>query len=293
MTAPRDPSLRDWRLPMAMLVGVAIVALFVIDRSGDSDLETSPPETTASPASPATQAALGSNGITDMARASVQGKYARDQLIAENPSAYFDPDRTDSDYLRNVRRHNQIGQWLTSSRKDDPAYRELMRVLLENGYGIEEWGEAVSILGFHHLPVVIQRHALMEAGFSPQQIEDELAGARREQAHQLPMVRENLAWRCGVSDDALVDRLLAIELEFLPNEDVLGLGPLRTIRGDKLHTDSDWLVDEFATAQASYDGPPRRRPEQGEGIGDGPPSVAGAASGVLPIRDDPPEPSAP
>lgn len=201
------------------------------------------------------------SGVVKAASSLPAGKYARDQRIAEDPDGYFDPDRTDLEYQRKVRRHNQIGQFLTSSRKDDPVYQKVMLTLLENGYGIEEWGEAVSILGFYHLPVVAERQALMNAGFSPQQIEGELEDAKRQQHRHLRMVEDNLLRRCGISDPDLVKELLAIELEFLPNEDVIGLGPLRTIRGDRLLGDEDWLDEDFLAARARYQGEPRIRPD--------------------------------
>ena len=231
--------------------------------------------------------------INQAVRATMQGKAERDRRIAENPDAYFDPDRTDPWYQAQVRRHNQIGQFLSSTRRDDPSYRKILTLLLENGYGIEEWTEAVSILGFHHLPVVLKRHSLMEAGFSPQQVEDHLGSAKLQQQQQLRLIHDNLRARCGIDDPELMDTLIGVELEFLPNEEVLGLGPLRTIRGDKLYTDEDWLDAEFAAAKARYQGAPKVRVSEFGTVSPEPSRHSKSQSGPLPIREQAPAQESP
>ncbi len=184
-------------------------------------------------------------------------KAERQARIAENPDAYWDPDRTGRDYKAKVIRHNQISQFLTSSRRDDPAYRSVMIKLLENGYDLSEWVDFVGIASQYHLPVALARTRLETEGFLPHEIEEELVPVR---AHQSTM-RQHIVSTCrmvmGIQDVSLIDDLLDIELPYAQGDQVLGVGPLSMIRGDRLHTEQDWLDDEFRAAKERYTGPPR------------------------------------
>ena len=63
------------------------------------------------------------------------------------PDDYFDPTRYlksgDAEDQDKERRHFPIAGWAYSERKDDPALREVMLLLLENGYGIEDYSGVI------------------------------------------------------------------------------------------------------------------------------------------------------
>ena len=184
-------------------------------------------------------------------------KAEREARIALDPDAYWDPGRTDSAYRSKVVRHNQISQFLTSSRREDPAYRAVMVKLLENGYGLSDWVDFVGVASQYHMPVSLARNRLEAEGFLGDEIERELVPAR---AHQSAL-RRHVVGTCrmviGISDQRLIDELLEIELPFTPGYQVLGVGPMAMIRGDRLYTDSDWIDEDFLSAAERYTGAKR------------------------------------
>jgi hypothetical protein len=61
----------------------------------------------------------------------------------------------------------------------------------------------------------------------------------------------------GITNESLIHELLEIELPFASGDQVLGVGPMALIRGDRLYTDSDWMDEEFLSAAERYSGPKR------------------------------------
>ncbi|MDA7511328.1 hypothetical protein N8766_00715 [bacterium] len=199
----------------------------------------------------------GSSSIATLTEALHSAKAKRDARIALDPDAYWDPERSDRDYRSKVLRHNQISQFLTSSRRDDQAYREVMIKLLENGYDLSEWVDFVGIASQYHMPVSLARRRLEAEGFLADEIERVLVPAR---AHQSALRRHVIATSrmvMGITNESLIHELLEIELPYAPGDQVLGVGPLAMIRGDRLHTESDWMDEEFSAAAERYSGPKR------------------------------------
>lgn len=197
------------------------------------------------------------NSLINQIETLPSAKAEREARIALDPDAHWDPDRTDSTYRSKVIRHNQISQFLTSSRREDPAYRAVMVKLLENGYGLSDWVDFVGVASQFHMPVSLARSRLEAEGFLADEIELELVPAR---AHQSALRRHVIA-TCrmvmGISDQRLIDELLEIELPFAAGDQVLGVGPMAMIRGDRLYTESDWMDEAFHSASERYSGPKR------------------------------------
>lgn len=64
-----------------------------------------------------------------------------------------------------MQKHFHIASWLYSERKDDPALREVMLLLLENGYGIEDYSRVIWVLSFHKAEVEAMRESDERWGF--------------------------------------------------------------------------------------------------------------------------------
>lgn len=69
-----------------------------------------------------------------------------EQHRREFSEQYYDPKNHSYVYLRKVDRHHAINSFLTSTRREDPRYRKIIVLLLENGYGIDEWPSAVQAI---------------------------------------------------------------------------------------------------------------------------------------------------
>ena len=103
--------------------------------------------------------------VIEQSKALGAAKADREARIAADPDAYWDPGRSGREYRAKVMRHKQISQFLTSSRQEDPAYREVMIKLLENGYGLGEWIDFVGLASQFHMPVSLARARLEAEGF--------------------------------------------------------------------------------------------------------------------------------
>jgi hypothetical protein len=174
-----------------------------------------------------------------------------------DPDSYWDPDRKDPAYRRRVIRHRQISQFMTSSRRDDPAYRDVMKKLLEHGYGLADWIDFVGVASQYHMPVSLARARLHAEGFLPDQIEEELVPARAHQALLRRNITEMIRNVIGIHDDEFLNELLGIELPYTQGDQILGPGAMAMIRGDRLYTEEDWMDAEFQAAAERYEGPPR------------------------------------
>ena len=191
-------------------------------------------------------------------------KSEQETRMAENPDAYWDPKRRGEEYRSKVIRNNQISQFLTSSRRDDPAYRAVMVKLLEHGYDLIDWVDFVGIASQYHMPVSLARSRLEAEGFVGDELDRELVPAR---AHQ-EALRQHVLATCrivmGIEDPTFIDELLEIELPYAQGDQVLGVGPLAMIRGDRLYDEEDWLDGEFRSAIERYTGAARPRRDLSE-----------------------------
>ena len=101
---------------------------------------------------------------------------------------YFDPERLinqhDAEYRKRLLKHRRIGDYLYSSRRYDPAFQEIMILLLEHGYGIEEWSLVIRNLGKYKVGMLFDyiaetvRESIEETDASPEEVEN----WKREQA---------------------------------------------------------------------------------------------------------------
>lgn len=113
-------------------------------------------------------------------------------MLELHPDDYLDPPRYlrsgDAEYREKVQKHFHIASWAYSERKDDPALREVMLLLLiESGYGIEDYSSVIRVLSFHKAEVEALRERYERLGFyTALEIEDllEASGAHRRQAER-------------------------------------------------------------------------------------------------------------
>ncbi len=196
---------------------------------------------------------MGSSSIRDIQDA----RAAKATQAQAHPDAFWDPNRTDPAYRNKVIHHRQINQFLTSSRRDDPAYRAVMVKLLENGYSVSEWIDFVGVASHYHMPVALGKATVKARGLLPDKAEEALIPVRAHQEAMRKHIYEHCRIVMGMTDREFIDELLAIELPYRPGDQVLGTGPVPILPGDPLNTGADWMDEEFLAAAERYDGPPR------------------------------------
>ena len=197
----------------------------------------------------------------------------RERLLEEYSSQYYDPervhDRSDSEYRKKVFKHHRIGDFLHSTRKDDPAFREIMCLLLEHGYGIEEWIFVVGTLGRYKMDLAIFERATKEgiaSGDIPpeamESMEQGLEELRERQEKSFPKLVRHLRDICKITNTNLVRKLWEVDIGLIePGDGSLGEGKPAASWGDRLLTDEDWLTEKFREARARFDStPPERFP---------------------------------
>ncbi|MCS1408979.1 MAG: hypothetical protein M2R45_02158 [Verrucomicrobia subdivision 3 bacterium] len=197
----------------------------------------------------------------------------RERLLREFPDDYYDFERIksafgngfeaggDEAYLKKVHTHYRIGDYLYSKRKDDLAFRRIMVLLLENGYGLEEWRIVTGLLASWQQEAAWHRRAFERANlFSPEEIEEQLKPIRERQEKIFRMAPTRFKFTTNITDPELIKALWEVDVGLIePGDGSFGRERRKTVWGDKLLTDEDWLTDEFRAAQARYAGPPRER----------------------------------
>lgn len=83
-----------------------------------------------------------------------QSALEKERLIREKPNDYYDPKNKNPVYLSNFIYYGQIKLYLLSSRRSNPKFRKIMKLLLEYGYDVEEWREVVGILRINNMPAM-------------------------------------------------------------------------------------------------------------------------------------------
>lgn len=197
----------------------------------------------------------------------------RERLLEEYSSRYYDPervhDRSDSEYRKKVFNHHRIGDYLHSKRKDDPAFREIICLLLEHGYGIEEWTFVVGTLGRYKMELAMFERTTEEGSASgtipPEAMESRkwaLEELRERQEKSFPELVRHLKGICKITNTNLVKKLWEVDIGLIePGDGSLGEGKPAASWGDRLLTDEDWLTEEFREARGRFDGtPPERFP---------------------------------
>jgi|GEM_PF-5524624 len=188
----------------------------------------------------------------------------RAQLLQANPDDYFDPVRfangNDAAYKANVERHFQIATWANSTKKRDPAFRRIMRILLENGYGIDDYSRVVQLVAYAHQDIASLRSAYQRLGIHSQAEVEELlnkTGMQKDFEARLALVKQTFV-KQGITDALVLDALLSTGVGEVRNGD--GSIPktrFKTVWGDRLLTGADWMDAEFKAAAARYKGPAR------------------------------------
>lgn len=185
-------------------------------------------------------------------------KAERDRLIAENPDEYFDP-RGEHEHSRRYRenhgRHNVISRFTSAPHRDHPEMQRLMILLLENGYDVEDWVNAVDAVDFLRKHDAIRRKEMEAAGFSEEEIQadmdlmgETLRGIKTRAFYEHLQITSSIG-------KELADQIMEFDLPVEVDRNLKGDGPYQTIRGDRFLTDADWLTDAFREARARYTGP--------------------------------------
>ena len=187
---------------------------------------------------------------------------------------YFDPERlinqNDAEYRKRLLKHRRIGDYLYSSRRYDPAFQEIMVLLLEHGYGIEEWSLVIRNLGKYKVGTLFEyiaetvKETIEESNASPEEVEnwkreqEEFRDGFWQAQEQFSLdehLMKEFGKACNIADANLIRKLWAIDIGLIePGDDSLGEGRPRTAWGDRLLRDEDWLTEEFREAQARFDG---------------------------------------
>ena len=266
-----------WALP-AIIVAACLLLVFVsflFNGSDDNSKNKSPAEQTSAEPEKKKDSPQRRSPLPTMREISA-AKAERDRLIREFPDQYYDPHNRDIKYLQKVTYHHYIGAFLHSNRRDDPRFRRIMTLLLENGYGIREWKSAVQCLLQRDEPIWIRASAMRKEGYAEHEIEDMIENPNPELKQTLKGIdlhdRLFLMQSLNIADIGLVDKLRDVKLYDVEiGEEVIADTWKSILPGDKLYTDEDWLDAEFLAAQAKYQGEPRdpnqlRSREVGEAI---------------------------
>ncbi len=188
----------------------------------------------------------------------------RERLLAEYPDHYFDPARflesNDKEYLKKVEHHFNVATWTYSTRKNDPALRQFMTLLLENGFGIDDYRKAIQVVADYKQEIAGIRKQYESLGFySETEIDDllEQRGAYDRLKAHIKGTRP-IFERMGITDTELIENLWSVDIGFIAKGDgTIVDGRIQTVWGDRLLTDDDWLDEEFREARSRYKGKPR------------------------------------
>ncbi len=172
---------RENVLFMAAGAGLAVCVMLLSPRSDPQPpaAESAPAETTLSQTSPSPAAEVKPlppspifarlKEIQDARTRQLADRGERARRLAEASDNYFDPTRFlnsgDAVYRDKVRRHLQIASWVYSNRKDVPSLRQVLILLLENGYGIDDYENVIRTLGHHKSEVEAIRRRYAELDF--------------------------------------------------------------------------------------------------------------------------------
>ena len=185
---------------------------------------------------------------------------------------YFNPerilDRDDAEYRKRLLKHHRIGDYLYSSRRYDPAFQEIMILLLEHGYGIEEWSLVIRNLGKYKVGTLFDyiaeavKETIKETNASPEEVEnwkreqEKFREGFRQAQDQFSLqgyLMQEFGKACNITDTNLIHKLWTINIGLIkPGDGSLGEGRPRTAWGIRLLTDEDWLTEEFREAQARF-----------------------------------------
>ena len=186
-------------------------------------------------------------------------QWSENQQEIVDATDFYDPTNQNPVYLEKYHRHQEIGQFVYSTRRNDPKYRRIMTTLLENGFDVKHWGPVAKTVAITDYHVSQQRKLCEQAGMSEQEINEHLAIHLELQKDTISSATMAIAVLLRLTDEDMHwwRELMAIEYEMEPEEKVVGEKHLILLRGDKFLTDDDWLDDEFRAAKNRYHGRPR------------------------------------
>ena len=201
------------------------------------------------------------------------------QRAAPHSEEYFNPkrilNRNDIEYRKRLLKHRRIGDYLYSSRRYDPAFQEIMILLLEHGYGIEEWSIVIRNLGKYKVGTLFDyiveaiKEMIEETDASPEEVEnwkreqEEFQEGFRQAQDQFSLeehLMKEFGKACNIANTNLIRKLWEVDIGLIePSDGSLGEGRPRMAWGDRLLRDEDWLTEEFREAQDRFDGTPQER----------------------------------
>ena len=84
--------------------------------------------------------AINAEEFLDRLRLVHRGQWYENHQEIVDTTDFYDPTNQNPVYLEKYRRHQETGQFVYSTRRNDPKYRRIMTTLLENGFDVEDWG---------------------------------------------------------------------------------------------------------------------------------------------------------
>ena len=159
----------------------------------------------------------------------------------------------DPEYRKRFKRHQSILQFLKSPKMDEPAYQEVLVILLENGYDIADWPDVIGGI----ISISMWEQIEGETYEIYQMSESDIAERKKEQAPILETYVTNsqrhLTHSLGITDPGLLSQLTSVRLPFENGEPILGHPDDLVVKpGDRLLDDEDWLTPRFEQAIERY-----------------------------------------
>ena len=187
---------------------------------------------------------------------------SREELVEKYPDDYFDMEKFgNKHYSDKVVRHYAIVDYIHSERKNDPSLHQIMIVLLENGYDIEEWGETVGALGFWQLDYQLHKKRFEDEGLIDTDEAVETLNELKLEMNKRYEIFQSDMESSGVDDPEVMKMLWEIDVGIITDNDgTRGLEKHVTVFGDRLNVDEDWMTREFEDAKKRYRG--NKRPDR-------------------------------
>jgi len=163
-------------------------------------------------------------------------------------------DQSDREYRLKFEKHRAIKTYLGAPCRNYPAYQGLMTKLLENGYGVEEWPEAVRGISSwseieHH-----NANQMRLLGIPEEAIPREVERYRNENIGEWKRSRSMLKSRTGIDDEPLLDELMNLPLHWSLYNDPLNTAGIGFHSGETLLDDSDWMESQHSNAAVRFTG---------------------------------------
>lgn len=190
-------------------------------------------------------------------------KTLSDQAELDEAITLVDPDRamdpTDREYRIGFERHRAIKTWRAAPCAKHPDFDGVLITLLENGYGIKEWPEAIRAITSWSEVEFHNANQLRQLGVGEEDIPREVERYRNENLGEWKRCRAMLKASTGITDDKLLDELMNIPLHWPFFNDPLNTANVVNHRGEAFLSDSDWMEPRHVEALERYSGEARKR----------------------------------